>query len=793
MKRLFGLFVLLSAFALVSCGGNNVAQEKATVEFSIPIADLLAYRNTSSGQGDGTAETMKLLVQVKSAKKYASQVQVITEDMVYDQLYGKIMEIVTEYITELDALYKKYDLPFDKEAALEYMKAAMANEGEGQSSFEELFYDEEAITELALNHPDKCAAFATELDALGKKYSQKIMESYQDESLEDAVTLTFSFKDVEPGQNLIMVDLITRNEDGFEGDSEWWETTLTGQEEINAIAGQNNLVEIELTVPDPHTQEEESEYFNIEFSYEQGGNTVTKTVTRQELEGGYKYTGGDNWEYVEPVYEYGILNGKPCIRKKTSDNSGTWYELKSFNYVLKDDTHFSTGFEITADAMIWKYNEKTGKSELNAIPLTVSSNSISLLELLDEEEFYEYCHISFKQTMSKGSVLVVDARSYIPNFKVIEEYVVEKETIPFQLTLTHGEVVADTPDPNIIPKCIQLYAYYGDFPGTFVASCSKQELLDLSQLDQNLNAYLLGEYKYIDEDFNEKVIQESDNSITIKDAYMISSLVKQDTSVRLIALVGYGYASWNGYTNCYLAYLNSISVENEKCSASVGLTSMGGTPAVFEFWYGENHSDPDAELLSDYTTAAVVSDMDTTYVQYSEVQEYAGEVIEQLFEDGYKYNTYITGQWNGIFMHYQPFFVEKSNSASTTIINENRTLIIEIECSETPLDPTQADQTITFTAKRADGKSLTQEELELITWEAELRYDGKDINDYLENPANPYYFVENNGIKLNDKAVFETSGIYQLYVKATWPLYEGAENEDEVLISSQTFNILIEE
>lgn len=789
MKRLFGLCMLLFAFVLTSCGVNNAAKEKATVEFSIPVADLLMYKNATGSLNDEDSEEIKLLVQIKSAQKYASQVQVITEDMIYEQLYGKIIEIVTEYITKLDALYKKYGLPFDKDGALEYMLGAM-EEGT-EASLDEFLYDEEAIMQLALNDPEKYAAFGDELDDLGREYSLKIAESYKDTSLDDTVNVNFTFKDVEPGQNLIMVDLITRNEDGFEGDSEWWETTLTGQEEINAIAGQNNLVEIELTVPDPHTQEEESEYFNIEFSYEQGGNTVTKTVTRQELEGGYKYTGGDNREYVEPVYEYGILNGKPCIRKKTSDNSGTWYELKSFNYVLKDDTHFSTGFEITADAMIWKNNEKTGESELNAIPLTVSSNSISLLELLDEEEFYEYCHISFKQTMSKGSVLVVDARSYIPYFEVIEEYVVEKETIPFQLTLTRGEIVADTPDPNIIPKCIQLYAYYGDFPGTFVASCSKQELLDLSQLDQNLDAYLLGEYKYIDEDFNEKVIQESDNSITIKDAYMTSSLVKKDTSVRLIALVGYGYVAWSGYTNCYLAYLNSISVENEKCSASVGLTSMGGTPAIFEFWYGENHSDPDAELLSDYTTAAVVSDMDTTYVQYSEVQEYAGEVIEQLFEDGYKYNTYITGQWNGIFMHYQPFFVEKSNSASTTIINENRTLIIEIDCSQEPFNLEDEDQTITFTAKRADGVELTDEEFNSITWEVKFMYEGKVITLY-EDEEHPFYDLDWNVLTINTEAPWETGGIYQLYVKAIWPLYDGAE-EDDVIIGSQTFNILIEE
>ena len=58
MKRFFGFFILMVAFVLASCGINDVPKEKASVDFSIPVADILAYHNRASRDaGDTTTGT----------------------------------------------------------------------------------------------------------------------------------------------------------------------------------------------------------------------------------------------------------------------------------------------------------------------------------------------------------------------------------------------------------------------------------------------------------------------------------------------------------------------------------------------------------------------------------------------------------------------------------------------------------------------------------------------------------------------------------------------------------------
>ncbi len=370
----------------------------------------------------------------------------------------------------------------------------------------------------------------------------------------------------------------------------------------------------------------------------------------------------------------------------------------------------------------------------------------------------------------------------------------EDTELSFTITVTASEGSAfSSTDTSIVPKQIDLYAIKGDISKEFKGDFSSTELLALSNLSQNDKAKAIKSYNYVND--SNYYTKKSDNSFAFKDAFKAEDFIDNqngtEETLNLIAIVGFGSNLGNGYSNCYVGYAKNFKPEEVENNFEINLISMNGTPCIFEFWYGQDSSDSNARLLSEYTTAAVVQNMDTTYVQYSEVQTYAGDVITSLFQAGYKYDSYITGKWNGIFKTYQPYYIDKTNDIGGSVDKENRTLVLGITCPTESIHLDSYDITITFTATRVDGKTLTQEELNSIRWEASLSYDGNDINKY----GTTYYTVENNVITINpdDNAPLEAAGIYQLYLKATWPMFEGATGEEDVLISSQTFNITVEE
>ena len=382
-----------------------------------------------------------------------------------------------------------------------------------------------------------------------------------------------------------------------------------------------------------------------------------------------------------------------------------------------------------------------------------------------------------------------------PEEKDPEEKEPEEDTeLTFTITVTASEGSAfSSTDTSIVPKQIDLYAIKGDISKEFKGDFSSTELLALSNLSQNDKAKAIKSYNYVND--SNYYTKKSDNSFAFKDAFKAEDFIdnqnETEETLNLIAIVGFGSNLGNGYSNCYVGYAKNFKPEEVENNFEINLISMNGSPGIFEFWYGQDSSDSNARLLSDYTTAAVVQDMDTTYVQYSEVQTYAGDVITSLFQAGYKYDSYITGKWNGIFKTYQPYYIDKTNDIGGSVDKENRTLVLGITCPTESISLDSYDITITFTATRVDGKTLTQEELNSIRWEASLSYDGNDINNY----GTTYYTVENNVITINphDNAPLEAAGIYQLYLKATWPMFEGATGEEDVLISSQTFNIVVVE
>ena len=370
----------------------------------------------------------------------------------------------------------------------------------------------------------------------------------------------------------------------------------------------------------------------------------------------------------------------------------------------------------------------------------------------------------------------------------------EDTELTFTITVTASEGSAfSSTDTSIVPKQIDLFAIKGDISKEFKGDFSSTELLALSNLSQNDKAKAIKSYNYVND--SNYYTKKSDNSFAFKDSFKAEDFIdnqnETEETLNLIAIVGFGSNLGNGYSNCYVGYAKNFKPEEVENNFEINLISMNGSPGIFEFWYGQDSSDSNARLLSDYTTAAVVQDMDTTYVQYSEVQTYAGDVITSLFQAGYKYDSYITGKWNGIFKTYQPYYIDKTNDIGGSVDKENRTLVLGITCPTESISLDSYDITITFTATRVDGKTLTQEELNSIRWEASLSYDGNDINNY----GTTYYTVENNVITINpeNNAPLEAAGIYQLYLKATWPMFEGATGEEDVLISSQTFNIVVAE
>lgn len=158
-------------------------------------------------------------------------------------------------------------------------------------------------------------------------------------------------------------------------------------------------------------------------------------------------------------------------------------------------------------------------------------------------------------------------------------------------------------------------------------------------------------------------------------------------------------------------------------------------------------------------------------------------IFLDLTESGYQKHLVITAEQEKI-----------PTTLNVPIVFDNRSLVISITCNPATLviNP-QDEQTITFTAAKADGSYFASGEEDSIIWDAVLYYDGKDINSYT-SPDTPFYTVTGNILTFNPEKLspLEAAGVYQLYVTAKFPM-AGATDPNDVIISSQTFNITIGE
>ena len=793
MRKLFVLGALLLTFGLMSCGGNGIANQKASLECSIPVAELLPFMNRSAANAratEGSNEKIQVLVQIRNENSYFSQTQSLDVDSMYELLNSQIDKLISDYVDELEPLYASYGLSMDKAAVSEYMKKIMLGEGAKDPYQQTDSFNTEAIQTLSIKNPGKVEEFSQKLTELGMKYSEQISYVHNSDEFYSFFDLTFSFENLAPGKYEVLVDAIGSSSETTDNlTSDGWQAFLSGENEVTAISGQNSVVEIQLEA----VQKEVEQYtYNceIEFSYDQNGTTVTKTITGKQLFGYYDRT---TEKYTPPEYECGSYNGKGYIRPYSMDSSRTqnaWIELKSLDYVIKDESHFSKGFDVSAAAFRESYNEKTEEYEKTLKPVASSGKRIPMLQTLCTSTDYYYLKVYFTQQMN-NQTLVIESEERLTYFSELSDMGTNETTIvipSITIKLTGGrEVPSNYSAYDITPKAIDVYTYVvGSIPSALKKTFNAQEILTLANLENEENVTHVKRYYYNDESdwanvsFTGSSIEINDPSLKITEKTLDSS--------NFIIITAYGSPMSSGYTDYYVTYSESASMVNgNEREYKYELTSMGGCPVIFEFNYEE-------EVMDEYTTAAVIPNLDYTYTLYSTVEQYASTTVTELFNDGYKYSD-INGWWSGIFKVYNTIVVDKTNTASGSLNNDNRSLVIEIEKSAQKfvLIPT-AQQTITFTAKKADGTSLTAEEAALITWSATLSYDGKDINDY-KTELGDYYTVEGNVLTLDPqwKAPLETAGVYQLYVTATWPLFQGATNPKDIIISSQTFNITVEE
>ena len=118
MKKFFGIFVLFVAFVITSCGVNDVHQN-ASVEFSIPVADIITLRDETGAIDNHNHEYIwKLLVQIKGSKGYfAAKIKTFTDynepDLSFsfdalstDQTYDILVDVFEEMKSSDEELSK---------------------------------------------------------------------------------------------------------------------------------------------------------------------------------------------------------------------------------------------------------------------------------------------------------------------------------------------------------------------------------------------------------------------------------------------------------------------------------------------------------------------------------------------------------------------------------------------------------------------------------------------------------------------------------------------------------------
>ena len=465
MKRFFGFFILMVAFVLASCGINDVPKEKASVDFSIPVADILAYNNRASRDaGDTTTgtdpqseeqELMKILVQLYNSEGY-HEYQLQTIDIV--QIKNEFEQMGSGYAAEMLALYAKYginitDLDNPTDAQEQQMLALYSNSAfqvEYKAIMQKYGMGNVADTVFGMNYSEDNPPSEDDID-------QMLDQIYESMGLNELMTLgpygllnkklDFSFKDLELGDYTVTVDVFAGKTDNQDEVLEFnW--VMTGEEYTQIVAG-NNIVTVQLTMPD-YTTYVRPVFFEVEFSYDKAGEIKTEKAQITDFCKTEVYSEADGWEWVEPKYEVNNVNGKPSFRLR-DDKNDVWHAFKTFDYVLKDDNHFSTGFELKGTIEDEpKENPETGEDEKTIYPVDFENGRASLLNRIEHVENSYPMFVEVSMDFGTDSLSFVFTEVPVPECSIADfggsttieeefaEIIMEETALPFTQSLEYS-------------------------------------------------------------------------------------------------------------------------------------------------------------------------------------------------------------------------------------------------------------------------------------------------------------------------------------------------------------------
>ena len=357
MKRLFVFCLLLLAFVFSSCNFNNTARQKASVEFTIPVTDILALNNNSARNSglEGEGRLTKILVQLKSDKYYTSKLEIVNaEDVYLGQDLKYYTSLYAEYYKDLQAFFEEYNLTED-----------VFFSDKINSFFEENEKLLESYIELLnKNHLTQAAAIYRETKGQQLTAAQGAIIAQEFEST-FSKNVSFVFDDIEPGNYTVLVDIFDEeifvpeglNDDGNVPQSHsevWW--FYTGQQSVNVIAGQDNPVNVEID----EFMYDKQDICDIEITYEEDGQTKTLITNNAGFSGSDDYETGN---HIAPKYEIRNFGGKICFRETSFDRQKAddkvqegdqepyvevqekdWLEVKALDYIINDDFHLAKGF-----------------------------------------------------------------------------------------------------------------------------------------------------------------------------------------------------------------------------------------------------------------------------------------------------------------------------------------------------------------------------------------------------------------------------------------------------------------
>ncbi len=554
MKRFFGFFILMVAFVLASCGINDVPKEKASVDFSIPVADILAYHNRASRDaGDNTTGTdpqteeqklMKILVQLYNSEGYHEyQLQTIDFVQLEKEYEEKLAELVAmanqmdSFDEEMLALYAKYGInvtdlgDMTEEQEMQMMMALSAN-----PAFQEDY--------LALMRKYGKEDMAHDILRMLGNYSEDNLPSEDDidqmvDEAYDAMELSlngylnkkldFSFKDLELGDYTVTVDVFAGHADNQDEVLEFnW--AMTGEKSTQIVAG-NNIVTVQLTMPDYSSPTyERPVFFEVEYSYDKAGEIKKEKAQITDFCKTEVYSEADGWEWVEPKYEVANVNGMPSFKLR-DDEKDVWHAFKSFDYVLKDNNHFSTGFELKGTIEDEpKENSETGEYEKTIYPVKFENGRASLLNRIEHVENSYPMFVEVSRNFGADSLTFGFTEVSIPACPIVDfgsstiieeefaEIVMEETALPFTQSLEYP------------PSAANMYRYIAGVDLSEVLGDKKLSagdtavfMLTPAQSDQSLAQTKATQFYYQLENWSEepKIDFDKLNFITLSDYSVI--------------------------------------------------------------------------------------------------------------------------------------------------------------------------------------------------------------------------------------------------------------------------------